>query len=132
MTVSAPLLSVNILNFLFGGVPFERPNDWWVSLWTGYPPDNLGSELSGNGYSRQEVFWQRSVGVLEPTIENINLVKFETTGADWDSFSYIGLNGSSSGGSVLAVGPYTGPVNVVVSQFAPLYLEPGKLKLAIP
>ena len=52
-----------ILNFLMTSGTATRPTAWYVALYTVAPSDaGGGTEVSGNGYSRQTVAWDTATG----------------------------------------------------------------------
>ena len=73
-----------LLDFLMTSGSATRPTAWYVALYTAAPNDaGGGTELSGDGYTRQAVTW------------------FTANGGSWGTITHLGIWDASSSGNFL-------------------------------
>ena len=96
-----------LLNWLMTTGSATRPTNWYVALYTAAPSDSGGgTEVSGNGYSRQSVTF---AAASNPggTTSNTNAVSFTAVGGNFGTVTHIGIFDNSSGGNLLWHGSMT-------------------------
>jgi hypothetical protein len=90
-----------LLNFLMTTGTATRPTSWYVALFTSAPNDaGGGTEVSGNGYSRQSVSWDTASGT-GGTTANSGAVSFTASGSGFGTVTHIGIFDASSSGNLL-------------------------------
>ena len=90
-----------LLNFLMTTGTATRPTNWYVALFTSAPNDaGGGTEVSGNGYSRQSVSWDAASGT-GGTTANSGAVSFTASGSGFGTVTHIGIFDASSSGNLL-------------------------------
>ena len=90
-----------LLNFLMTTGTATRPTNWYLALYTAAPNDaGGGTEVSGNGYSRQSVSWDAASGT-GGTTSNSGAVTFTASGGNFGNVTHIGIFDASSGGNLL-------------------------------
>lgn len=96
-----------LLDWLMTTGSATRPTAWYVGLFTAAPSDSGGgTEVSGNGYSRQSVTFD-AASSPGGTTSNNNTVSFTASGGSWGTVSHIGIFDNSSGGNLLWHGGLT-------------------------
>ena len=78
-----------------------RPTAWYVALYTAAPSDSGGgTEVSGNGYSRQSI---TLAAASSPggTTSNTNTLTFTASGGNWGTITHIGIFDASTSGNLL-------------------------------
>lgn len=97
-----------LLNFLMTTGTATRPTNWYLALYTAAPNDaGGGTEVSGNGYSRQSVSWDAASGT-GGTTSNSGAVTFTASGGNFGNVTHIGIFDASSGGNLLWHGAMAG------------------------
>jgi hypothetical protein len=90
-----------LLNWLMTTDSVTRPTAWYVGLYTAAPSDSGGgTEVSGNGYTRQSATWGTASGT-DGTTDNQANVTFTAAGGDWGTITHIGIHDASTGGNLL-------------------------------
>lgn len=118
-----------ILNFLMTSGTATRPTAWYVALYTVAPSDaGGGTEVSGNGYSRQTVAWDTATGT-GGTTDNTGAVSFTATGGNFGEIVAIGIHDASSGGNLLWHGALS--TNKTVNDGDTLEFAAGAIDLTI-
>jgi hypothetical protein len=118
-----------ILNFLMTSGTATRPTAWYVALYTVAPSDaGGGTEVSGNGYSRQTVAWGTATGT-GGTTDNTGSVSFTATGGNFGTIVAIGIHDASSGGNLLWHGALS--TNKTVNDGDTLEFAAGAIDLTI-
>ncbi len=118
-----------ILNFLMTSGTATRPTAWYVALYTVAPSDaGGGTEVSGNGYSRQTVAWDTATGT-GGTTDNTGAVSFTATGGNFGTIVAIGIHDASSGGNLLWHGALS--TNKTVNDGDTLEFAAGAIDLTI-
>lgn len=96
-----------LLNWLMTTGSATRPTSWYVALYTAAPSDSGGgTEVSGNGYSRQSVTFG-AASSPGGTTSNTNAVSFTAAGGNFGTVTHIGIFDNSSGGNLLWHGSMT-------------------------
>jgi len=118
-----------ILNFLMTSGTATRPTAWYVALYTVAPSDaGGGTEVSGNGYSRQTVAGDTATGT-GGTTDNTGAVSFTATGGNFGTIVAIGIHDASSGGNLLWHGALS--ANKTVNDGDTLEFAAGAIDLTI-
>ena len=101
-----------LLNWLMTADSVTRPTAWYVALYTAAPSDSGGgTELSGNGYSRQTIAVDTATGTGGTTSNNANIT-FTASGGDWGDVTHIGIHDASTGGNLLWHGAMSASKNI--------------------
>ena len=96
-----------LLDWLMTTGTATRPTAWYVALYTAAPSDSGGgTEVSGNGYSRQAVTFD-AASSPGGTTSNTGDITFTAAGGDWGTITHIGIHDASSGGNLLWHGAMT-------------------------
>lgn len=122
-----------LLNFLMTTGTATRPTNWYVALYTSAPSDSStgssgGTEVSGNGYSRQSVSWDAASG-SGGTTSNSGTVTFTASGGSFGTVTHIGITDASSGGNLLWHGAMT--ASKTVADGDSLQFAAGAIDLTI-
>lgn len=82
-----------------------RPTAWYVALFTSATDDAAGgTEVSGNGYSRQSVTFDAATSGTGTT-SNSNAPIFTAAGGNWGTITHMAIYDNSTGGNRLWHGP---------------------------
>ena len=106
MSAATDFTEALALNWLLTSNTATRPTAWYVGLFTSATSDaGGGTEVSGNGYSRQAVSF--TVATVSGTTKagNSATITFPTATATWGTISYIAIFNASSSGNMLFHGP---------------------------
>lgn len=96
-----------LLDWLMTTGAATRPTTWYVALYTAAPSDSGGgTEVSGNGYSRQSVTFDAGA-TPGGTTQNNNTVSFTASGGNWGTIGWIGIFDASTSGNLLWHGAMT-------------------------
>jgi hypothetical protein len=97
-----------VLNWLMRGEgETSHPTSWHIGLFTAAPNDaGGGTEVSGNGYSRQSVTWDLATGT-GGTTSNSTAETFTASGGNWGTITHIGIFDASAAGNLLWHGSLT-------------------------
>ena len=92
-----------------------RPTTWYLGLFTVTPTAaGGGTELSGNGYSRQSITFGTASGGV---ISNTNSITFgPDTTADWGAIAYCAVMDASTAGNMLWFGSLTASRTLAVGD----------------
>ena len=90
-----------LLDWLMTTGTATRPTAWYVALYTAAPSDSGGgTEVSGNGYSRQAVTFAAATSP-GGTTSNTGDITFTAAGGDWGTITHIGIFDASTAGNLL-------------------------------
>lgn len=90
-----------ILDWLMTTGSATRPTTWFVALYTAAPSDaGGGTEVAGNGYSRQSVTFG-AAATPGGTTDNTGAVSFTASGGNWGTITHIGVFDASTTGNLL-------------------------------
>jgi hypothetical protein len=118
-----------LLDWLMTNGSATRPTAWYVALYTAAPSDaGGGTEVSGNGYSRQSVTFDAATSGAGTT-SNTGAVTFTAAGGDWGTITHIGIHDASSGGNLLWHGSLT--VSKTVADGDTLQFATGNIDLTM-
>lgn len=96
-----------LLDWLMTTGTATRPTNWYVALYTAAPSDSGGgTEVSGNGYSRQSVTFAAATSP-GGTTDNTGAVSFTASGGSWGTITHMGIFTASTGGNLLWHGALT-------------------------
>jgi len=89
-----------LLNFLMTGTG-SAPSNLYLGLYTTAPNDaGGGTELSGNGYSRQAITFNTASGT-SGTTDNSNTQSFTASGGDFGNIVALGIFDAQTSGNLL-------------------------------
>jgi hypothetical protein len=78
-----------------------RPTAWYVALFTTATDDaGGGTEVSGNGYSRQTVTFDAATSGAGTT-SNTDAPTFTAAGGNWGTITHIAIHDAATGGNRL-------------------------------
>jgi len=118
-----------LLDWLMTTGSATRPTAWYVALYTAAPSDSGGgTEVSGNGYSRQAVTFAAATSP-GGTTSNTGDITFTAAGGDWGTITHIGIHDASSGGNLLWHGAMT--ASKTVADGDTLQFSTGNIDLTI-
>ena len=118
-----------LLDWLMTNGSATRPTAWYVALYTAAPSDSGGgTELSGNGYSRQAVTFAAATSP-GGTTSNTGDISFTASGGNWGTITHIGIFDASSGGNLLWHGIMT--ASKIVNDGDTLEFSTGNIDLTI-
>jgi hypothetical protein len=90
-----------LMNWMMTTDSVTRPTAWYVALYTAAPSDSGGgTEVSGNGYTRQALTVGTASGT-GGTTSNTSNITFTAAGGDWGTITHIGIHDASSAGNLL-------------------------------
>lgn len=96
-----------LLNWLMTTDSVTRPTAWYLALFTAAPSDSGGgTEVSGNGYSRQTIAFDTATGTGGTTSNDAD-VSFTASGGSFGTVSHVGIFDASTGGNLLWHGAMT-------------------------
>lgn len=118
-----------LLDWLMTNGSATRPTAWYVALYTAAPSDSGGgTEVSGNGYSRQAVTFAAATSP-GGTTSNTGDISFTASGGNWGTITHIGIFDASSGGNLLWHGVMT--ASKIVNDGDTLEFSTGNIDLTI-
>jgi len=118
-----------VLDWLMTNGSATRPTGWYVALYTAAPSDaGGGTEVSGNGYSRQAVTFDAATSGAGTT-SNTGAVTFTAAGGDWGTITHIGIHDASTGGNLLWHGSLT--VSKTVADGDTIQFATGNIDLTM-
>jgi len=118
-----------LLDWLMTTGTATRPTAWYVALYTAAPSDSGGgTEVSGNGYSRQAVTFAAATSP-GGTTSNTGDITFTAAGGDWGTITHIGIHDASSSGNLLWHGQMT--ASKTVADGDTLQFSTGNIDLTI-
>jgi len=118
-----------LLDWLMTTGTATRPTAWYVALYTAAPSDSGGgTEVSGNGYSRQSVTFAAATSP-GGTTSNTGDITFTAAGGDWGTITHIGIHDALSGGNLLWHGAMT--ASKTVADGDTLQFSTGNIDLTI-
>ena len=118
-----------LMNWMMTTDSVTRPTAWYVALYTAEPSDSGGgTEVSGNGYSRQAISVSTASGTGGTTSNNSNIT-FTAAGGDWGTVTHIGIHDASSSGNLLWHGVMTG--SKTIADGDTLQFNTGNIDLTI-
>ena len=96
-----------LLNWLMTTGSATRPTAWYLALFTAAPSDSGGgTEVSGNGYSRQTIAFSTASGTGGTTSNSAD-VSFTASGGSFGTVSHVGIFDAASSGNLLWHGAMT-------------------------
>lgn len=103
-------LENEVLDHILGTASYTAPSNVYLALYTSDPGEgNTGTELSGNGYSRQLItFTTASGGVATNSSEET----FTASGGNFGTITHYALFDASTSGNMLMYAPLTTPRTV--------------------
>lgn len=87
-----------VVTWLLTDESVTRPIAWYVGLYTAVPSDSGGgTEVSGNGYARQELGGSSSGS----DVSNAGELTFTASGGDWGTVVAVGIFDALTSGNLL-------------------------------
>lgn len=118
-----------LLDWLMTTGSATRPTAWYVALYTAAPSDSGGgTEVSGNGYSRQSVTFDAATSP-GGTTSNTGDITFTASGGSWGTITHIGIFDASTSGNLLWHGAMT--ASKTVADGDTLQFSTGNIDLTI-
>lgn len=118
-----------LLDWLMTNGSATRPTNWYVALYTAAPNDaGGGTEVSGNGYSRQSVTFAAATSGAGTT-SNTGDVVFTAAGGSWGTITHIGIFDASTAGNLLWHGALT--ASKTVADGDTLQFSTGNIDLTL-
>lgn len=118
-----------LLNWLMTTDSVTRPTAWYVGLFTAAPNDaGGGTEISGDGYSRQSATWDTATGT-GGTTANDSDISFTASGGNWGDVTHIGIFDASTDGNLIWHGAMTS--SKTVNDGDTLQFSTGNIDLTI-
>src|SRR5690554_6039558 len=103
-------LEAKVLDHVLRNTAYTSPISVYMSLHTENPDeDGSGTELSGNGYSRQAITF---AAASNGEIANSAAVEFTASGGNWDEATHYGIYDASTSGNLLFYGELSSPKTV--------------------
>jgi len=98
-----------LLDWLMTTGTAVRPTQWHLAVFTAAPDDaGGGTELSGDGYSRQALTFAAATSGAGTT-SNTVAVSFTADGGDWGACTHVAIFTAATGGTMLWHGAMTTP-----------------------
>ncbi len=122
-----------VLDYLMTAGSVTRPTAWYVALYTSAPNDastgsSGGTEVSGNGYSRQSVTFA-AASSPGGTTTSTNAQSFTASGGNFGTVTHMAIADASSGGNLLWHGALT--TSRVVSDGDTITFSVGNIDLTL-
>lgn len=118
-----------LLDWLMTTGTATRPTTWRLALFTAAPSDSGGgTEVSGNGYSRQSVTFAAATSP-GGTTENTGAVSFTASGGNWGTITHAAIFDAASGGNMLWWGALT--ASRIIYDGDTLNIAAGDLDLSL-
>lgn len=96
-----------VLDWLMTTGSATRPTSWYVALYTAAPSDSGGgTELSGNGYSRQSATFA-AASSPGGTTSNTGALTYTASGGNWGTITHLGIFDASTSGNLIWYGALT-------------------------
>lgn len=106
-----------------------RPTAWYVALYTTATDDaSAGTEVSGNGYSRQSVTFDAATSGAGTTTSN-NSQTFTAAGGSWGTITHMAIYDASTAGNRLWHGALD--TSKVIDDGDSLFFAAGAIDLAL-
>ena len=98
-------LENKVIDHFLGTSSTSAPSNVYMGLFTSNPTDaNSGTEVSGNGYSRQVITFNAA---SSGSATNSGTVTFTASGGNWGTITHFGIFDASSSGNLLYHGALT-------------------------
>ena len=119
----------NSLDFWVRNQSIAQPSSVWVALYSTNPTaSDTGTEVSGGGYTRQQVnFTSPTVSGDVAIVQNTSEIVFPQLTASAGVAAYVGLRDASTGGNLLFYDAL--PTAITLAQGYTPYWAAGDLKV---
>lgn len=131
MAMASNWLEEAILNYFFRNQAVAQPTALYLALYINDLTDaDTGTEVSGTGYTRQQVTFGTPVQVGDKgVISNNQKIEFPVAGSDWGQISHWGIRSAQTGGNLLCRGSFSRVENVQTgNRFT---IETGNLQVTM-
>ena len=131
MSAMSNWMAASVMNEYFRGNSVTPPAAIYLALYTTDPTDSdTGTEISGNGYVRQQVLFSAPTVVSGKTqIQNSATVTYPTATGAWGDVAYWGVRTAASGGQLLAYGAFT--LTKAISQGDQLHIAINAITITL-
>jgi hypothetical protein len=103
-----------LVDHLLGTASYTMPSAVYMAFYSSNPADdNSGSELSGNGYARQEITFGAASG---GSATNSSAETFTASGGAWSTATHFALFDASSSGNLLTYGALSAGITLTDGQ----------------
>jgi hypothetical protein len=107
MSAKSNYLEKRVLDHFLGTSSTSAPSNVYLSLHTANPDEDAsGTELSGNGYSRQVITFNPG-HATNGTATNSSVEEFTASGGNFGTVTHFGIWDASSSGNMLYYGALT-------------------------
>ncbi len=107
MSAKSNYLEKAVLDHVLGTSAMSSPSVY-ISLYTSNPAeDDSGTELSGNGYSRQAASFNAATSGAGTATGPTAAKDFTASGGNWGTVTHFGLHDAASSGNLLYYGALT-------------------------
>lgn len=102
-------LEGKVLQHCFCNTPYTAPSKLYLALYISDPTeDNVGTEVSGAGYTRMPItFSSPTVEGEKTVIANAAQISLAQATSDWGTVTHCGILDAATGGNLLAYAPLT-------------------------
>lgn len=105
MSAMTDYLANKQLDHVLGTAAFTMPSGSYLGLFTSATSDaGGGTEVSGNGYARQDATWAAASG---GAAANTSTHTYTAAGGDWGLLTHFAVFDALTGGNMLFHGPLT-------------------------
>lgn len=132
---ASTFLETAALNHFFRNQPQTPSAQLFVALYISDPTDdNVGTEIQGGGYARQQIAFSAPVQVpaqvgTKGQIANNAEIRFPVASTDWGVVSHFGILTAATGGNLLAHAPV--PVPKIIESGDEAKFNVGTLTISI-
>lgn len=126
MSAMSNYLENEILDHILGTGSYTMPSQVYLGLAVGsLGEDGSGTELSGNGYTRQAIDFDAASGA---TTDNSADVTFSAATGSWGTVAYFGLFDAASSGNLLIHGAFSASKTITTGDI--LRISTGSLDIS--
>jgi len=123
MSAASNYLENALLDHFLGTAAYTMPNPVYCSLHTANPDEDAsGTEVSGNGYSRQQMDFDAASG---GSAANSADTDFTASGGDWGTITHWAIWDASTVGNMLVYGAFTN--SRIIADTETLRIDAGDL-----
>ena len=128
MSAASNFLELKILDHALGTASYTAPSNVYVGLFTSDPTDEgTGTEVSGNGYARQEATFSAAASGSASTDATITFDP--ANGGNWGTITHIGIYDADSAGNLLWHGSVT--ASKVIEDGDTFQISTGSLTISL-
>lgn len=125
-------LAKALLNEVFRGIEYTKPDTVYLTLYTSNPTAaDTGQEVTGGAYARQVITF--TAPILEngkQTIKNSADIQFPIATADWGTVTHLGIRDAATGGNLLYYGPLDSARSILANDRFKMLANAASLTLS--